>query len=168
MCHKIVGKLSHPSKSHDQRKHKYKHSLEKLKENKSEKRPYRHQYSMLERENFASSKEEINVEQILLKDDNMMNFDQNTNSLSNRNSFNSDSSLDSREIEDVEIPEKLIDTRAMVRDHFCMAIIGLLCFFPTGIFGLVRATQAYEMKRPSSLVFWPKLAAIYGRHALRW
>ncbi|CAF0959408.1 unnamed protein product [Rotaria sordida] len=64
-----------------------------------------------------------------------------------------------------EIP---FDTRNMIRDHLYISIIGLLCFFPTGIFGLIRAMQANEMKRSSSLLYWPKLAAIYGRHALRW
>jgi hypothetical protein len=75
------------------------------------------------------------------------------------------SSLDTNILLYNEIP---FDTRAMVRDHLYLSIIGLLCFFPTGIFGLIRSMQAYEMNRPSSVVYWPKLAAIYGRHALRW
>jgi hypothetical protein len=66
---------------------------------------------------------------------------------------------------DNEIP---FDARTMVRDHLYISILGLLCFFPTGIFGLIRAIQAYKMKRSSSIVYWPRLAAIYGRHALRW
>ena len=56
----------------------------------------------------------------------------------------------------------------MIRDHFYMSLLGLLCFCPTGLFGVIRALQAHEMKQPSSLIYWPKLAAIYGRHALRW
>ena len=56
----------------------------------------------------------------------------------------------------------------MVRDHLCVSLLGLFCFFPTGIFGLIRAVQAYQLKQPSSLVYWPKLAAIYARHSLRW
>ncbi|CAF2779407.1 unnamed protein product [Rotaria sp. Silwood2] len=62
----------------------------------------------------------------------------------------------------------LFDTHNMVRDHLYISIIGVLCFFPTGIFGLIRSMQANEMKRSSSILYWPKLAAIYGRYALRW
>ncbi|CAF1221337.1 unnamed protein product [Adineta steineri] len=87
----------------------------------------------------------------------------NLNTSSKRNDSDQ-SSLDTNQI-DNKIP---FDTSSMIRDHLYISIIGLLCFFPTGIFGLIRAMQAYEMKRPSSLVYWPKLAAIYGRHALRW
>ncbi|CAF1325449.1 unnamed protein product [Rotaria magnacalcarata] len=77
----------------------------------------------------------------------------------NANSFNENQTNNN------EIP---FDTDRMVQDHLYISIMGLLCFFPTGIFGLIRAMQASEMKRSSSLLYWPKLAAIYGRHALRW
>ena len=64
--------------------------------------------------------------------------------------------------------ESSFDTRSMIQDHLYISIVGFLCFFPTGIIGLIRAMHAYEMKRSTSLLYWPKLAAIYGRHALRW
>lgn len=70
--------------------------------------------------------------------------------------------------EDQDNQQISFDAQHMVRDHLYISIVGLLCFFPTGIFGLIRAMQANELKRASSLVYWPKLAAIYGRHALRW
>lgn len=60
------------------------------------------------------------------------------------------------------------NTRAMISDHLCISILAVLCFFPTGLFGLIRAIQARRIKRSLSPVYWPKLAALYGRHALRW
>ena len=60
------------------------------------------------------------------------------------------------------------NTRAMISDHLCISFLAVFCFFPTGLFGLIRAIQAHRIKRSLSPVYWPKLAALYGRHALRW